>query len=61
MSGKRFLAAVSGQMVLSGSAFAGQEPPPPQRHESVVVNIEVPVRVKNRELTVTHRLGYIAD
>jgi len=52
MSGKTLLTAVFGLMALAADGLAGQAAPPPQRHESVVVNIEVPVRVYQNDAFV---------
>jgi VWFA-related protein len=58
MSGKKALAALGVLIVLAGPAFVGetaagaprQQPPPQQpQHVSVVVNIEVPVRVMRKD------------
>jgi VWFA-related protein len=58
MSGKKALAALGVLIVLAVPAFVGetaadaprQQPPPPQpQHVSVVVNIEVPVRVMRKD------------
>ena len=41
-----------GALLFGASTLAGQATNPPQRHESVVVNIEVPVRVLRKGLLV---------
>ena len=52
MSGKRSLAASFGLALLAATGLAGQTGGSPQQHESVVINIEVPVRVLKKDAFV---------
>jgi VWFA-related protein len=52
MNGQKSLTAVFGLVLLSAAGLAGQTGGSPQQHESVVINIEVPVRVLKKDVFV---------